>query len=1052
MRHKLRTQCSLGFGAVLLGALITASPTQAADPDSVSFRLEGCRNDGSITLPNGSGKFICPDAAYTTGNLGKGWNELDLVPYRVTAKAGNSAPASQTYTVSITLDREDASKPGYDVISAPVLNTALSSASCTAAGSTVQTALTPGVGGIDVSIYRKITITQAKNTECVYDYYGRLALGSHLFPGSSLHANLLNESLTTAGIGSKDVSIPVREISPQELDKDMAASQNADFTWNLTKTPAPANVSFANTCDMNEPRTKSAKIRVEWTKIPAGGGLVTVVTNIYATNPASRVITVEVADTIYGNVGSGETILDTANSGQVDVPANTELKVLTHTYQAAANVTGLNDLATATYTDKITGVAVPGQSTATASAQIQDGGNPTNATAIITDSESVNGANVDFSVDSLTAGSASGAFGGGYTLGAFTTGPVGWTSVSQSGNGFVEFNKTIRVDAYTAFSNRSLDDTADLNASNGYNASANASIGISANAYVKLTIAKTIPDVLQGSETVTVMFEVKDSQDNIVWSPEITFAAGEFSKQITSDDLLPGIYTVVEKGAVPAGKFGPKDGTTQTKDLTLPTCAGTVTFNNVPLAGAATAQVKKITIPAGAEADWEFTLKGPGLPAAGITATTTGTGFVTFDNAGQAFSLQEGAYAITEVLKTDYEFVSKSGCEFTVDYPRDYGVIFQCVYTNQKYGKIIIRKFTDPAGGTGFGFTDNIVSPNNFVLNHNTQKTFSYVSAGSYAVTEDDPTPNYDLYQVSCNDTDSTTSVATRSASIALAAGETVTCDFYNRQRGTVTVKKTTNGTVDPTRSINFTVSGPGGINVSDNTFGDADGVLDFGGVKLVAGQTYKVCENPVPAGWTSYWQFPLGTIVTPYNPGASKVPPEDVGVRCYDFVAVAGGTSAFVIDNSFPGGDARTPGYWKNWNLCTGGNQSAVAAKNGGAAGGFFILEDLLPQLIGDLNVTTCSVGVLVLDKSDLNGKKRASDAAYNLATSLLAAKLNLAAGAQTCSAVQTAVVNGQALLDTLNFTGLGSYLPKPSVAGYSNAISLAGTLDAYNNNKLCP
>jgi len=43
---------------------------------------------------NGSGKFIRPDAAYTTGNLGKGRDELDLVPHRATLTAGNSAPSS----------------------------------------------------------------------------------------------------------------------------------------------------------------------------------------------------------------------------------------------------------------------------------------------------------------------------------------------------------------------------------------------------------------------------------------------------------------------------------------------------------------------------------------------------------------------------------------------------------------------------------------------------------------------------------------------------------------------------------------------------------------------------------------------------------------------------------------------------------------------------------------------------------------------------------------------------------------------------------------------
>src|SRR5262249_17441412 len=220
---------ALTFG-VLPGVLMATATSAAAtaDPDGVNFTLEGCRNNGGITLPNSGGKFVCPNSAYTTGELGKGWNELDLVPFRITAKAGNSAPGNQTYAVAIALDAFDAGHPGYDVLSsdgpagAPVLNTALSGSSCTALTSTDQQTTT-GVGGIDQTIYRTLTITQPKNTTCVYDWYGRLALGSHLFPGSSLHANLLNQNLGTAGIGSKEVSIPVGEISPQELSKDMSA-------------------------------------------------------------------------------------------------------------------------------------------------------------------------------------------------------------------------------------------------------------------------------------------------------------------------------------------------------------------------------------------------------------------------------------------------------------------------------------------------------------------------------------------------------------------------------------------------------------------------------------------------------------------------------------------------------------------------------------------------------------------------------------------------------------------------------------------------------------
>ena len=79
-----------------LAITVTAIPASAETTGTgVSYTKAGCRNDGTIVLPIG-GQFICPDGDYTPGNLGPGWNELDLVPYRVTVKAGNSAPDSQS--------------------------------------------------------------------------------------------------------------------------------------------------------------------------------------------------------------------------------------------------------------------------------------------------------------------------------------------------------------------------------------------------------------------------------------------------------------------------------------------------------------------------------------------------------------------------------------------------------------------------------------------------------------------------------------------------------------------------------------------------------------------------------------------------------------------------------------------------------------------------------------------------------------------------------------------------------------------------------------------
>ena len=102
-------------------------------------------------------------------------------------------------------------------------------------------------------------------------------------------------------------------------------------------------------------------------------------------------------------------------------------------------------------------------------------------------------------------------------------------------------------------------------------------------------------------------------------------------------------------------------------------------------------------------------------------------------------------------------------------------------------GTIIIEVQTDPAGGTGFGFTDNIAAPNNFNLDHGQTKTFNNVATGSYTVTETNPTVTpgaYTLTNLDCVESganNSSGNIGTRTATINLEAGETVTCTFTNK-------------------------------------------------------------------------------------------------------------------------------------------------------------------------------------------------------------------------------------------------------------------------------
>jgi CSLREA domain-containing protein len=374
----------------------------------------------------------------------------------------------------------------------------------------------------------------------------------------------------------------------------------------------------------------------------------------------------------------------------------------------------------------------------------------------------------------------------------------------------------------------------------------------------------------------------------------------------------------------------------------------------------------------------------------------------------------------------------------------------RCMDVPPSAGTIVVDKVTNPSGDPqSFSFDTSGGSYADFSLTDAATPNSQELAAGSYAVSETVPS-GWDRTSTTCTSSINDTETATN---IELDAGESVTCTFTNTKRGSVTLKKTTDGVVDPSKDILFILTGPGlpPAGITRSTFGDQDGVLDFGSANLIPALRYKICETPVPAGFTSFWKLD-GVIVTPYNPDASESPPEDLGTRCYDFSVSPGQARAFEVDNSHPGGDPRTIGYWKNWNRCTSGNQSATAQKNGGAAAGFFLIEDLLPQLVGDFSITSCKQAVKLLSKQDQAGRNKASDAAYELGAQLLAAHFNLAAGAETCLPVQQAVLDGQTLLNQLNFTGSGDYLgSKSKDPRRAQALAIATKLDRYNNNLLC-
>jgi hypothetical protein len=665
----------------------------------VSFTLSACRlpdsnHDGipDYLLPI-AGKFVCHDADYTTGNLGKSWNELDLVPHRLTTQAGSQADATTDYNVIVAADNVTGGKTGYDVIDGFAVDTALSDASCSvSAGPTTfdGTAGSPFGGGTDTVMYRILTLHQSKGTTCVFDYYQRLALGAHLYPGSSLQSYLFEDSGLSQG--KKTLSIPVNQVAPQELDKDMTATRSSDHVWDLTKGATPAELAFNNTCDNNQSLSNNGvKITVTWTKHAANAtGPATIITHIYATNPAARVVTLNnMTDNIYAG-NDQTTLLDSASAGPVDLPANTaNILILTHTFVWNNPGTSANDIATASYTDKVTGVPIPGTTTASASANVTTA-SELNASAVINDVESITGSGLSYSTDSFSG--ASGAFDGGYVAGTKTTGSVSWTSDSQGDSGSVEFDKTIYATKGAIEPSGNLHDDATLTGSDGASATASADIPITVNTIASLTIDKTIPNILQTGETATFLFHVKSTNDvnaPDVASTSITFTAGQTHKTEDVSNLAPGVYYVFEDAAP---GWQPNPNGVQV-DVSGNACSGTASFTNT--AELAAARVKKVTNPAGFEGNWTFKLyKGANLLE---TATSSDGNFTNFTS-----TLGEGSYSIVETSQDGWQSDGgDAGCSFTVNLPADGGKTFDCTFTNTYQPTVDITKTGDTLSKIG---------------------------------------------------------------------------------------------------------------------------------------------------------------------------------------------------------------------------------------------------------------------------------------------------------------------------------------------------------------
>jgi hypothetical protein len=380
------------------------------------------------------------------------------------------------------------------------------------------------------------------------------------------------------------------------------------------------------------------------------------------------------------------------------------------------------------------------------------------------------------------------------------------------------------------------------------------------------------------------------------------------------------------------------------------TCSAEIDVTNS--AAPASARVQKTTAPT-SSGNWTFTLTGPNALSETITNVVANAGYVGF---ASALDVDGGVYTITETQQSGYDLTGVSGdlagdsarvststtnrtCSFTLNLATDSGDTLSCTFANTKQGTIIVKKVTNPGGAAGsFTFTGDASGS----IGDNGTITVNNLAPGTYTSTEADPTPTFDLSGISCNDggsaNPSSGDTGTRTATFNLDPGETVTCTFTNRKRGTIIVKKLT---VPSGAAGSFTFTGDASGSIGDN------GTITVN--NLVPGTYTSTEADPAPA-------FLLTGLSC--NDGASAyVSTGCTGTRTATFRLDPGETVTCTFTNT------RQPGHVRvvktvGGNALTGNQAYTFQLRSGASAGAAgTILETLTVNAStpnGTLNFTT--------------------------------------------------------------------------------------------------
>jgi len=278
--------------------------------------------------------------------------------------------------------------------------------------------------------------------------------------------------------------------------------------------------------------------------------------------------------------------------------------------------------------------------------------------------------------------------------------------------------------------------------------------------------------------------------------------------------------------------------------------------------------------------------------------------------------LAAGTHEIREDLSDQpgWQCTDPQPCELSVSLANG-GNVDGLKFGNFKPAKIVIDKTTRPSGSAQpFAFTSDVPGHGSFMVSDDdaTNEVMTGLAGGTYHVTES-ATAGWALTDIACDDPTSNSSGAGATATIALAAGETVTCHFTNKRDAHVTIVK--DAVPNSAQDFSFITSGLGdGFKLDD----DNDPTLSNTEQLTVSGNDFgqKTVTEAAQQGWS------LTNLVCTGDAGAST----SVGDR----------TATLDVD---PGEDM----------TCTFTNKKAATVT---------IVKDAVPDSAQDFSFTTNGLG----------------------------------------------------------------------------------------------